>query len=130
MKDKENLQTKTRTWFTIILSSATSIRHKLVLFFTSFFSSMSVTEHIQSVRSPDDHFTLDFYLYEAGAAGLFGIRAELDGPLSFKKKFYFADNADQLKVERESNHVISIISYIWTDIYLGFCKRLKYEEGE
>ncbi|WP_138417313.1 DUF5412 family protein [Aquibacillus sediminis] len=118
-KDKRNWWAKTRSWLTVILSSLTSIGLFLVLSFTLFFSSMGANEHIKTASSPDDNYTIDFYRYDAGAAGSFGVRGELNGPLWFKKRIYYQDRVEQVEVEWESNDSVSINNHI-----------LKLDEGD
>ncbi|GGM42960.1 hypothetical protein GCM10011351_31140 [Paraliobacillus quinghaiensis] len=118
-KDRRNWWAKTRSWLTVILSSLTFIGLLLVLSFTTFFSSMGVNEHLKTVSSPDDHYTIDFYRYDAGAAGTFGVRGELNGPLWFKKRIYYQDRVEQVEVEWESNDSVSINNHI-----------LKLDEGD
>ena len=69
---------------------------------------MGINEYIRSVNSPDDHYTIDFYRYDAGAAGSFGIRGELNGPLWFKKRIFYQDSVEQVKVEWENNNTVTI----------------------
>jgi len=112
LEDKRNWRTKTRSWLTIILSSLTSIGLFLVLSFTLFFSSMGANEHIKTVNSPDNNYTIDFYRYDAGAAGSFGVRGELNGPLWFKKRIYYQDAVEQVEVEWKNNSTVSINNHI------------------
>ncbi len=107
-KDKRNGWTKTRSWITIILSSFTTIGLFLIVSFTLLFSSMGANEYIKTVSSTDDNYTIDFYRFNAGAAGSFGIRGELNGPLWFKKRIYLEHNADEAKVEWENDRIVSI----------------------
>ncbi|MFC7063807.1 DUF5412 family protein [Halobacillus seohaensis] len=118
-KDKRNWWAKIRSWLTVILSSLTSIGLFLVLSFTTFFSSMGFTEHLKTVNSPDNHYTIDFYRYDAGAAGSFGVRGELNGPLWFKQRIYNQDRVEKVEVEWESNDKVSINNHI-----------LKLDEGD
>ena len=119
LKDKRNWRTKTRSWLTITLSSLLSIALFLALLFTLFFSSFGANEHIKTVSSPDNRYTLDFYLWDAGAAGTFGIRGELNGPLWFKKRIYYEKRTENVNVEWKSNNKVSINNHI-----------LKLNEGE
>ena len=119
LKDKRNWRTKTRSWLTIILSSLLSIVLFLALSFTLFFSAFGANEHIKTVSSPDNSYTIDFYLWDAGAAGTFGVRGELNGPLWFKKRIYYEKRIENVNVEWKSNHEVSINNRI-----------LKLNEGE
>lgn len=105
--DKRNWRTKARSWFTVLLSSLTSIGLFLVISFTVFFS-FGVNEHIKTTSSPDNKYIIDFYQWDAGAAGTFGIRGELNGPLWFKKRIYYRDKEEQVEVEWKNNSTVSI----------------------
>lgn len=107
-KDKRNWRSKTRSWLTVILSLLTSIGLFLALSFTIFFSSLGANEHIKTITSPDDNYTIDFYRYDAGAAGSFGVRGELNGPLWFKKRIYYQDTVEQVEVEWKNDSIVSI----------------------
>ncbi|WP_233880075.1 DUF5412 family protein [Virgibacillus halodenitrificans] len=111
-KDKRNWWAKTRSWLTVILSSLTTIGLFLVVSFTLFFSSMGANEHIRTVSSTDDNYTIDFYRFDAGAAGSFGVRGELNGPLWFKKRIYLQHDVGQVEVEWENNDKVSINNHI------------------
>ena len=119
LKDKRNWRTKTRSWLTITLSSLLSIALFLALSFTLFFSSFGANEHIKTVSSPDNSYTIDFYRWDAGAAGTFGVRGELNGPLWFKKRIYYEKRTENVNVEWKSNNKVSINNHI-----------LKLNEGE
>ena len=119
LKDKRNWRTKTRSWLTIILSSLLSIVLFLALSFTLFFSAFGANELIKTVSSPDNSYTIDFYFWDAGAAGTFGVRGELNGPLWFKKRIYYEKRTENVNVEWKSNHEVSINNRI-----------LKLNEGE
>lgn len=112
LRDKRNWRTKTRSWLTIILSLLTSIGLFLALSFTLFFLSIGANKHIKTVNSPDDHYKIDFYRYDAGAAGSFGVRGELNGPLWFKKRIYYQDTVEQVEVEWKNNSTVSINNHI------------------
>ncbi|WP_144511282.1 DUF5412 family protein [Bacillus sp. FJAT-22090] len=107
-KDKRNWRTKTQSWLTIILSSLTSIALFLILSFTLLFSSMDENKHIKTVSSPEDNYTIDFYRFDVGAAGSFGVRGELNGPLWSKKRIYYQHRVEQVEVEWENNSTVSI----------------------
>ncbi len=112
LKDKRNWWAKIRSWLTVIISTLTSIGLFLVVSFTLFFSSMGADEHIQTVSSPGDKYTIDFYRYDAGAAGSFGVRGEINGPLWFKKRIYLQHHTEQVEVEWENNEKLSINNHI------------------
>ena len=109
--DNRNWQTKARSWFTVILSSLTSIGLFLVLSFTLIFS-FGTNEHIKTVSSPDNKYIIDFYQWDAGEAGTFGIKGELNGPLWFKKRIYYKKRTENVEVEWKSNSKVSINNHI------------------
>ncbi|MCM3398107.1 DUF5412 family protein [Oceanobacillus profundus] len=111
-KDKRNWRTKTRSWITIILSSLLSIGLFLGVSLTLLLSLLGASEHLKTVNSPDDNYTIDFYRYDAGAAGSFGVRGELNGPLWFKKRIYYQDSIDQVEVDWKNNSTVSINKHI------------------
>ena len=111
-KDKRNWRTKTRSWVTVVLSSLTTIGLFAALMLTLFAASLGATEHMKTVHSPDGKYTIDFYSFDAGAAGTFGVRGELNGPLWFKKRIYYQPRAEQAKVEWINNSTVSINSKI------------------
>ncbi|KAB8135756.1 hypothetical protein F9U64_10820 [Gracilibacillus oryzae] len=110
-QDKRNWQTKTRSWFTVILSSLTTIALFLAVSFTAFFS-IGESKQISSVRSPDNQYTIDFYQIDPGATGSVGVRGEINGPLWFKKHIYYQDEIEQVDVEWENNHTVSINDHV------------------
>lgn len=107
-RDKRNWRTKTRSWLTVILSILMSIALFLAILLSLFASSFGVNEHIETVQSPDGNYTIEFYRYDAGAAGTFGVRGELNGPLWFKKRIYHQDRIEHVEVEWENNSTVSI----------------------
>ena len=119
LKDKRNWRPKTRSGLTITLSSLTSIALFLALSFTLLASLFGENEHIKTVSSPDTSYTIDFYSWDAGAAGTFGVRGELNGPLWFKKRIYYEKRTENVFVEWKSNSKVSINNHI-----------LKLNEGE
>ncbi|WP_342507736.1 DUF5412 family protein [Sporosarcina sp. FSL K6-2383] len=119
LKDKRNWRIKTRSWLTITLSSMLSIALFLALSFTFFFSSFGANEHIKRVSSPDNSLIIDFHRWDAGAAGTFVIRGELNGPLWFKKRIYYEKRTENINVEWKSNNKVSINNHV-----------LKLNEGE
>lgn len=111
-KDKRNWRAKLRSWLTLVFSILLSIALLLVLLFSSFFSSMGESEHIKTVSSPDGNYTIDFYRWNAGAAGTFGIKAELNGSLWFTKGLYYKKRTENVDVEWERNNKVSINNHI------------------
>ncbi|MFC7322518.1 DUF5412 family protein [Halobacillus campisalis] len=111
-KDKRNWLARLRSWLTVVLSLLLAAALSLALLFASFFSSMGVDEHIKTVSSPNEKHTIDFYRWDAGAAGTFGIRGELSGPLWFKKRIYYQKRIEHAKVNWQSNNKVSINNHI------------------
>lgn len=107
-KDSEDWRTKTRGWLTVILSALLSIALFLAILFSLFASTLGANEHIETVESPDGNYTIDFYRYDAGAMGSFGVRGELNGPLWLKKRIYYQDTIEQIEVEWKNNNTVSI----------------------
>ncbi|ENH97986.1 membrane protein [Gracilibacillus halophilus YIM-C55.5] len=107
LQDRQKMRDKLRGWLTILLSSLTCIGIMLVLSFTSMFS-IGTEEYIKTVNSPNNSHTIDFYHFDAGAAGSFGIRGERKGPLWFKKRMYYEENVEQVEVEWLGNDRIVI----------------------
>lgn len=111
-KDKKNWRTKTRSWLTVIISVLLCMALFLAIMLTLFASFLGANEHIETVRSPNGHYTIDFYRYDAGATGSFGVRGEINGPLWLKKRIYYQDSIEQVKVEWENNSTVSINNHI------------------
>jgi Family of unknown function (DUF5412) len=107
-KDKRNWRTKTRSWLTLFLSILTSTALFLVLLLTLFSSLIGANVHLKTISSPDKSYTIDFYRWDAGATGTFGIRGELNGPLWFKKRIYHEKRTENVDVEWDGNSIVSI----------------------
>lgn len=110
-KDKRNFWTKTRSWLTLFLSTLTSFALLFIVLFTLVFSFGS-NEHFKTVSSPDQRYTIDFYRWDAGAAGTFGIRGEINGPLWFKKRIYYEKRVEDVEVDWKNNHEVSINKHV------------------
>jgi len=107
-KENTNWRQTIRSWVTVILSSLLSIALFLVILLIMFASSLGVNELIETVQSPDGNYTIDFYRYDAGATGTFGIRGELNGPLWFKKRIYHEKRIEQVEVQWKNNYTVVI----------------------
>ncbi|WP_339216711.1 DUF5412 family protein [Solibacillus sp. FSL W8-0372] len=70
--------------------------------------SVGGAEHLFTSNSPNRHYTLDFYAFDAGAMGTFGIRAELDGPLGFKKQLYYERHGEEANVQWLTDDIVII----------------------
>lgn len=64
--------------------------------------------HLTTSISPDQRYKIDFYYFDAGAMGTFGVRGELDGPFGFKKHMYYERHATEAQVEWLNDHTIII----------------------
>ncbi|WP_256464175.1 DUF5412 family protein [Halobacillus amylolyticus] len=73
-KDKTNWLEKLGNSLTVILSLLLSIVLFLAFSLSIFASSMGANKQIKTIHSPNDNYTIDFYRWDAGAAGTFGIR--------------------------------------------------------
>ena len=102
-KDKRNWRTKVRSWLTLILSLLLSI-----VLFLGILINLYGVKHIKSVHSPDGHYTIDLYRYNGGAGGPFGIKAELNGPLWFRKPIYYRHTEERAEVVWLNNSTVSI----------------------
>ncbi|MBM7681195.1 hypothetical protein JOD43_001362 [Pullulanibacillus pueri] len=107
-KEKRNWRTQLRSCLTVIMSSLTSIGLLLVLLISLLFPN----EHIKTVSSPDHSYLIDFYQWDMGAAGTFGILGELNGPLWFKKRIYREERTENVKIKWGSNSKVSINNHI------------------
>lgn len=72
------------------------------------FSISSYKEHLTTAISPDHKYQIDFYHYDSGAKGTWGITGVLKGPLWFKKNIYIERRLDQVEIEWENNHTTLI----------------------
>lgn len=64
--------------------------------------------HLTTRISPDQRYKIDFYYFDAGAMGTFGVRGELDGPFGFKKHMYYERHATEAQIEWLNDYTISI----------------------
>jgi hypothetical protein len=112
LKDKRYWWVKLRSWITVILSLLLSIILSLAIIVTLLSSSMGANEHIKTIHSPDGKYTIDFYRWDLGATGTFGVRGELNGPLWFKKRIFIQKRTEDIDVEWKSNDIVSINGYI------------------
>lgn len=111
-KDKRNRHTTTRSWLTVILSSILSIAFLLATLFVLVATGFGANKYLETVQSPDGTTTIDFYQYDAGAMGSFGVRGELNGPLWFKKRIYYQDNIENVEVKWENESTVSINNHL------------------
>ncbi|MBS4192752.1 hypothetical protein KHA94_21715 [Bacillus sp. FJAT-49705] len=112
-KDKRNWWTKLRSWLTVILSLLLSIILLLAVLLTLLGSYFGANSHLETISSPDGKYTIDFYRWDAGAAGSFGIRGELNGPFWFKKRIYYEKRTENVEIEWENNNTVSINNHIF-----------------
>lgn len=108
--NKTNGLTMTRSWLTLILSLLLSIVLLVVILFTSIFSGYR--EPIQTTHSPNKSYTINFYRWDAGATGTFGVRGELKGPLWFKKRIFTEARVENVDIEWITSNTMSINNHI------------------
>ena len=70
--------------------------------------SFGGTEHLLTSFSPNMGYTLDFYAFDAGAMGSFGVRGELDGPFGFKKQIYYEKHAEEANIQWLTDEIVVI----------------------
>lgn len=105
-RDKSTTFAEVRSWLSTILSLIFIVIFFVSLLLGAFFSGSKkilVTEH-----SPDKKYTIDFYLFDAGAMGSFAIMGELRGPLWFTKPVYQEKTMEPIEVVWQSNHELLI----------------------
>ncbi|MDQ0300209.1 hypothetical protein J2S78_002656 [Salibacterium salarium] len=107
-KDKRNRLVKLRSWLTVIVSSLLSLVILSVLLLSSFASSLQEDVHFKTIHSPENNYTIDFYRWDSGSAGTFGVRGEWNGPLWFKKRIYYEEKTKNITVEWTNNDMVSI----------------------
>ncbi len=73
---------------------------------------MEANKHVKTIHSPNGDYTVDFYRWDQGATGTFGIRGELNGPLWFKKRIYIQKRMEDVSVDWQSNDIVSINNHI------------------
>ena len=103
--------TRLKKFTTFIINSISIIFTAFILLYLSLnilITTFGGAEHILKSYSPNMHYKLDFYAFDAGAMGTFGIRAELDGPLGFKKQFYYERHGEEANVEWLTNEIVVI----------------------
>ena len=106
--DSRNWRTKLRSWLTVILALLLSI----ILILAVFLSTLGFREYMKTTKSPDNNYTIDFYRFDEGAMGTFGVIGELKGPLWFKKRIYYEKRIENIDVEWETNSKLSINNHI------------------
>jgi hypothetical protein len=80
----------------------------LLTMLSVFTSLLGFEEHLITTTSPNETYTIDFYTWDAGAAGTFGIRGELNGPLWFTKNLYYKVREDTVEIEWIDEHQVKI----------------------
>ena len=111
-KNTNSIWSAVRNWIAVILSSVLSLLLSFAFLLWLLISALGGNEHISTVHSPDGHYTIDFYLWDQGAAGTFGIRGELNGPLWFKKYIYLEKRTEDIDVKWISNSKVSINNHV------------------
>lgn len=111
-KQKTSWSSKLRGWLTVVLSFIVSILLILAVLFSLLLSSFGANERISTSYSPGENYEIDFYRWDAGAAGTFGIKGELNGPFWFKKRIYYERRVEQAEISWENNHSVSINNHL------------------
>jgi hypothetical protein len=112
LKDNSRWLIKLRSWITVALSFLLSVILSFTLLFSLLFSLMDADEYIKTVQSPNGDHTIDFYRFDQGATGTFGVRGELNGPLWFKKRIYNQKGIEEVNIKWLSNNIVSINNHI------------------
>ncbi|WP_345239448.1 DUF5412 family protein [Pontibacillus salipaludis] len=107
-QDRRTWKAKMRSWVTLFMAILLIISLLIVLAFTSFFSDVGTNEYLKTVSSPNHNHSIDFYSFDAGATGSFGVTGELDGPLWFKKRVYYEEGVNSVAIEWESDTTLII----------------------
>lgn len=115
-RDKSTTFAEVRSWLAAGLSLLLILVFSVSLLFSAFFSGSK--ELLATAHSPDKKHTIDFYSFNAGAMGPFGVRGELRGPLWFKKQVYYEKTMEPLEVVWQSNHVLLINNHK-LDLFTG-----------
>lgn len=63
---------------------------------------------IQTETSPDEKIELNFYSFDAGGMGTFGVIGEVNGPLWFKKRIYYEKRIQDIEIEWIDNDTLLI----------------------
>lgn len=74
--------------------------------------TLGAVEYRATSESPDGRYTVDFEYFDAGAAGTFGIRGELDGPFWFTKYIYYEKRVTEADVHWKNDDTIVINGHI------------------
>jgi hypothetical protein len=101
---------KTKSLLAVILSAILFSILIIVLIFESIFSGYQGP--IQTIHSPNKNYTINFYRWDAGAMGTFGVRGELEGPLWFKKRIYNEARVESVDVKWVTNDTVSINDHV------------------
>ncbi|WP_167751468.1 DUF5412 family protein, partial [Lentibacillus salicampi] len=105
-RSNNNLPSKIRSWFTVILSLILLIVLFFAMIFTQLFSMDK--EYQSSTESPDNNYKIDLFKFDGGAGSSYGIIGELNGPLWFKKRIYIEDRVKTIETEWVNNYILSI----------------------
>ncbi|WP_235988927.1 DUF5412 family protein [Aquibacillus kalidii] len=111
-EDKRNKISKLRSWFTVVSSILLLIPLSFVLLLGSLRPLFVSEELIKTSHSPDENYTIEFYLTNGGATTAFGVIGKLDGPLWFEKAIYDDYRMQYAEVEWINNHTVSINGHV------------------
>lgn len=87
------------SWLPIVSSALVAILLFGAVLLTAFAQSMALERYVTTSTSPDGRYTIDFYYVDHGAAGTFGMRGDLNGPLWATKPIYFERHAVDVLVD-------------------------------
>ncbi|MFD0051662.1 DUF5412 family protein [Actinomycetes bacterium NPDC127524] len=103
-KDKSNRFSKARSWFTLVFSLLLSL-----FFFLGVIRLFIISEELfETSHSPDNKYTIDFYLGNGGATTSYFVVGKVKGPLWFEKTIYYDYRMTKAKVEWINSHTVSI----------------------
>lgn len=106
---KKNVQTipqKLLISLTILLNLFVTIVLCIYLFFFLLFPRSF--DLIETQTSPNEKIQLNFYSFDAGGMGTFGIIGEVNGPLWFKKRIYYETHVEDVHIEWIDNDTLFI----------------------
>lgn len=99
---------KVWAWLISFLSIAFSALFLLFLSLQIVLMGLGSSTHLIETKSQDKQYRIDFYAFDAGAMGSFGVRGVLNGPLWFKKAVYYERHATEATIEWISDDSIVI----------------------
>jgi len=105
IKERRSWKSIGRSFFSIILSLLLCIVLVISILISHFLGG---NELFKTVKSADGHYVIDFYRWDEGATGTYGIRGELQGALWFKRSIYLEKETNIVSVDWKSNSKVVI----------------------